>query len=265
MTSSIRTTPILALWSCLAASLSAADLTPDTVKAFDEYIHIKEARIRAEVAKGDFLWTDRAPERRQQVHAGKILTQAASDKPDIDVPDGVIHDWVGAVFIADTTIDRVISMVQDYERHSQVYQPEVIGSKILSHHGDDFKVMLRLKKKKVLTVVLNTEHDVHYSRLDDKRWQTQSYSTHIAEVENAGKAGERELPVGKDHGFLWRLDSFWRFQERDGGVYVECDAVSLSRPVPFGLRWLIDPIVRSLPRESLFNTLQATRNFMVHK
>jgi hypothetical protein len=84
-------------------------------------------------------------------------------------------------------------------------------------------------------------------------------------VENAGKPGERELPVGKDHGFLWRLYSYWRFQERDGGVYVECEAISLSRPVPLGLRWLIDPIIRSLPRESLFNTLQATRNFMLHK
>ena len=119
-------------------------------------------------------------------------------------------------------------MVQDYERHSQVYQPEVIGSKILFHQGDDFKVFLRLKKKKVVTIVLNTEHDVHYSRLDDKRWQTRSYSTHIAEVENPGKPGEHELPVGKDHGFLWRLDSYWRFQERDGGVYV-ADPQSLAR------------------------------------
>jgi hypothetical protein len=263
VTASIGTAPILALCSCLLAS--AADLKPDTVKAFDEFIRLKEGHLRDEVARGDFLWADRAPERKPQLRAGKILTQAPGDKPDTDIPDGVIHDWLGAVFIPDTTVDHVISVVQDYERHSKVYQPEVIGSKILFHHGDDFKVFLRLKKKKVLTIVLNTEHEVHYSRLDAKRWQTWSYSTHIAEVESPGKPGERELPVGRDHGFLWRLYSYWRFQERDGGVYVECDAVSLSRPVPNGLRWLIDPIIRSLPRESLFNTLQATRNFMLHK
>jgi hypothetical protein len=268
VTASIGTTRILALCSCLLASatlLTAADLKPETVKAFDEYIRIKEVRLRDEVARGDFLWADRAPERKSELRAEKILTQPSGDKPDIDVPEGVIHDWLGAVFIPGTTVARVISVVQDYERHSQVYQPEVIGSKVLFHHGDDFKVFLRLKKKKVLTVVLDTEHDVHYSRLDDKRWQTWSYSTHIAEVENPGKPGERELPVGNDHGFLWRLYTYWRFQERDGGVYIECEAVSLSRPAPTGLRWLIDPIIRNLPRESLFNTLQATRNFVLHK
>lgn len=256
------------MWPCLLASttqLTAADLKPETTKAFDEYIRVKEAHLRDQLASGDFLWADRAPERKKQLRAGKILVQSSGDKPDLDVPNGVIHDWLAAAFIPDTTVARTISVVQDYDRHTKVYQPEVIGSKVLSHHGDDFKVFLRLKKKKVLTVVLNTEHDVHYTRLDDKRWQSWSYSTHIAEVENPGKPGERELPVGKDHGFMWRLYSYWRFQERDGGVYMECEAVSLSRPVPTGLGWLIDPIIRNLPRESLFNTLQATRSFLVHK
>ena len=189
MTVSIATTPVFALWFCLLASaphLTAADLTPDTIKAFDEYIRLKEAQLRDQLASGDFLWADRAPERKQQLHDGKILIRPPGDKPDLDVPDGVIHDWLGAAFIPDTTVDRTISMVQDYDNHSRVYQPEVIGSKILVHHGDDFRIFLRLKKKKVITVVLNTEHDVHYSRLDDKRWETRSYSTHIAEVESAG-------------------------------------------------------------------------------
>jgi hypothetical protein len=71
--------------------------------------------------------------------------------------------------------------------------------------------------------------------------------------------GGRELPPGQDHGFLWRLNSYWRFEERDGGVYVECEAISLTRNVPLGLGWLVNPIIRSLPRESLANTLWATR------
>jgi len=112
-----------------------------------------------------------------------------------------------------------------------------------------------------MTVVLNTEHDVHYIHLDRDWWQSRSYSTHIGEVANAGKPDERELPAGKDHGFLWRLHSYWRFQERDGGVYVECEAVSLTRNVPAGLGWLIEPIIRKLPRESLVNTLLAMRAF----
>ena len=152
MTSSIPTTPILALSSCLlacATHVTAADLQPETTKAFDEYIRLKEARLHDEVARGDFLWTDRAPDRKQQLRAGKIVTWAPDDKPDTDVPEGVIHDWLGAAFIHDTTVDRVISVVQDYENAgSQVYQPEVIGLKIPLHQGDDFKVSCGLRKRR---------------------------------------------------------------------------------------------------------------------
>jgi hypothetical protein len=237
----------------------AAELKPETLAAFDKYIRLKEARLEQPPASGGFLWADREPGRRQQLRDGAVLAQPANDEREVKIPDGIIHDWIGAVFIPGTTVDKTIALVQDYSNHRNVYQPEVIDSKIVTHSGDDFKVYLRLKKKKVLTVVLNTEHDVHYVRLDRERWQSRSYSTHIGEVENAGKPDERELPAGKDHGFLWRLYSYWRFEERDGGVYVECEAVSLTRNVPSGLGWLIEPIIRKLPRESLVNTLLATR------
>lgn len=135
----------------------------------------------------------------------------------------------------------------------------MIGSKLLARNGNDFKIGLRLLKKKVITVVLNTEHDVDYHRVTDKRWYSRSYSTKIAEVDDAGKPGERELPPGRDHGFLWRLYSYWKFDERDGGVYVECRAISLTRDVPTGLGWIVEPIIRGLPRDSVANTLRATR------
>lgn len=261
-------TPVLALSFCLLAgpaSLTATDLKPETVKAFDEYIRAKEAHLRDQVSRGQFLWADQAPGRAQQLREGKILTEPSGDQAALRLPDALIHDWIGAVFIPGATVDRVINLVQDYEHQPLVYQPEVIGSKILQHTGNDYKVLLRLKKKKVLTVVLNTEHAVHYERMDETRWQSWSHTTHIAEVENPGKANERELPAGKDHGFLWRLNSYWRFQEREGGVYMECEAISLTRSVPTGLGWLIDPIIRDLPRQSLYNALQATRNFLQQK
>ncbi len=252
---------LLAIMAGLASTAAgwAVELKPETLAAFDKYIRLKEARLEEPLASGSFLWADREPDRRQQLRDGAVLAQPASDQHEVKVPDGIIHDWIGAVFIPGTTVDKTIALVQDYSNHRNVYQPEVIDSKIVSRSGDDFKVYLQLKKKKVLTVVLNTEHDVHYVRLDRERWQSRSYSTHIGEVENAGKPGERELPAGKDHGFLWRLYSYWRFEERDGGVYVECEAVSLTRNVPSGLGWLIEPIIRKLPRESLVNTLLATR------
>ena len=130
----------------------------------------------------------------------------------------------------------------------------------LSHNGDDFRIYLRLLKKKVVTLVLNTEFDVHYIQVDQTRWRSLSRSRRIAEVEKAGTPQERELPPGTGEGFLWRLNTYWRFLERDGGTWVECEAISLSRDVPAGLGWLINPIVRSLPRQSLANTLRATRD-----
>ena len=117
----------------------------------------------------------------------------------------------------------------------------------------------RYKKSNVLTAILNTEHEAVYSRVSEKRWRGVSKSTRIAEVKNMGKSNEKELPVGNDSGFLWRLNAYWRLEEADGGVFVECETISLSRSMPFALGWLIKPFVEQLPRQALEETLQATR------
>lgn len=255
----MRLKATLLCWAGLLAA-PAAELKKETVEAFDRYIRAAEARLERQ-ARGDgsFLWVDESPRRRDQVRQGQVLAEPAGGQAEVHVPGGLIHDWIGAVFIPGATLERTLAAVQDYDKHRNLYQPEVIGSKTLSRQGNHFKVYLRLLKKKVLTVVLSTEHDVEYFPLDAKRCHSRSRSTRIAEVINPGQPGERELPPGDDHGFLWRLNSYWRFEERDGGVWVECQAISLTRSVPTGLGWLIEPIIRQLPRESLANTLRATR------
>jgi hypothetical protein len=172
---------------------------------------------------------------------------------------GLVHDWVGAVFIPGATLEKTLAAGQDYNRHKDIYRPEVIDSRMLARTGNDFRVYLRLLKKKVVTVVLDTEHEVHYEPVDRTRWRSRSRSTKIAEVKNAGQRNERELPTGTGAGYLWRLNSYWRYEERDGGTWVECEAISLTRDVPTGLGWLIEPIIRSLPMESLASTLRETR------
>jgi hypothetical protein len=64
---------------------------------------------------------------------------------------------------------------------------------------------------------------------------------------------------------MWALNSYWRFLERDGGVYVECQAVSLSRDIPWPLRLLpfVPGIIGDLPKESLEGTLTATRDALL--
>ena len=215
------------------------------------------------VKGGHFLWTDDAADRASRVRAGQTVIDGNEGKPLVEINDGLIHDWVGALFISGATLPGVLAVVQNYDAHKSIYTPEVIDSKLRSRQGQEFKIHYRLLKKKVVTVVLNTEHEVRYFPLDATRQHSRSYSTKIAEVEEPGTAGEREKPPGHDHGFLWRINSYWRFQERDGGVYVECEAISLSRAIPFGLGWMVTPIIRDLPRESLANTLERTRAALV--
>ena len=193
-----------------------------------------------------------------EVVTARVKTQDASGE--IHTPGALIHHWVGTVFIPGASLQQALALLQDYDRHSIYYRPDVSKSKTLGHAGDDFKVYLRMTRKKVITVVLDTEYDVHYKRIDNLRAQSFSYSTRIAEVEHAGESNEAALPPGADHGFMWRLNSYWRFSEADHGVYVQCEAISLTRDIPTGLQWLIGPFIESIPKESLEFTLGATRS-----
>jgi hypothetical protein len=255
-----------ALILCLAGLAAGAELKKETVTAFDSYIRKTESRIAEQVSgERSFLWVDESPQRREMVRQGEVVAQPWNARGDVEVPSGLIHDWIGAVFIPGTTLEKTLALIRNYDIHSTIYQPEVIGSKVLEHDKDHYRVYLRLLKKKVITVVLNTEHDVQYYRLDDLRWYSRSYSTRVTQVDNPGERDEREMPLGRDRGLLWKLDSYWRFEERDGGVYVECQAVSLTRDIPKGLGWLIEPIIRDLPKESLVRTLDATRRALRHE
>jgi len=240
--------------------VTTVDLQPHTVEAFDRYIDSAEIRLERQAHSQDFLWANGSTDRKIRVRRGEVIAQPWTGKGDVDVPDGSIHDWIGAIFIPGTTLEKTLAMARDYDSHHFIYKPEVQKSKVIKHTGNDFQVYLQLLKKEVITVVLNTNHDVRYFPLDPAHCYSQSHTTRIAEVENPGDSDEREMQPGHDHGFLWRLNSYWRFEERDGGVYVECEAISLTRGVPAGLGWLINPIVRNLPRESLANSLKTMRN-----
>ena len=206
-----------------------------------------------------FLWSDGDPERARQVREGQIVAEFWSGNAPARAPNALIHDWIGAAFIPGATLNVVLALIQDYDNHKNIYKPEVVDSKLISRRGDNFQIYLRLLKKKILTVVLDTDHEVRYRSLDPGRADCRSRTTRIAEVENAGSEKEKVLPPDAGYGFLWRLNSYWRFEEREGGVFVECRAISLTRDVPLGLGWIIEPIIQKLPKESLIQTLASTR------
>lgn len=244
----------------MAQTAKPVQLNPRTLEAFDAYIHHAETEMKQTLhGSGPFLWSESTPERAQEIGRGKVVAQLWSGRGPVKVPSGLIHDWIGAAFIPDATIQEIFAVIQDYDNHKNIYKPEVIESKLIRRDDNDFQIYLRLLKKKIITVVLDTDHEVHYRSVDRTRWLCRSYTTRIAEVEDAGSRDERVLQPDTGYGFLWRLYSYWQFQERDLGVIVECRAISLTRDVPFGLGWAIEPIIQKLPRESLINTLEATR------
>ena len=264
----------------MAQSANIVQLKPRTLQAFETYIAEVEKGMEASLhGRGAFSWSDASPERSQHIRQGQIVAQLWEGDGPVKVPNGLIHDWIAAAFVPDATVQQALALVQNYDNHKNIYQPEVIDSKLISHDGNDYRIFLRLLKKKVITVVLDTDHDVHYSALDDKRWSCRSYTTRIAEVEDAGTPKENVLEPDTGYGFLWRLYSYWKFEEKKGGVgvpgerrvsarggdgvYIECRAISLTRDIPLGLGWIIEPIIRKLPQESLIHTLEATRNALV--
>ena len=247
---------------------TAAELQPRTVAAFEHYVRITEARMDA---GGPFLWVDGLPDaeqqaRRSELRRGALVIERMATRDgakDIPIPDGIVHHWVGVAFVPGATLDQAVSLLQDYDRHAELYQPNVARSRLLARDGDRFRVYLRFFMKKVITVVVNSEHDARFSRVAGDRAQSRIYSTRIAEVENPGTPTEREKPVGRDGGYLWRLNTYWRFMERDGGTYVQCESITLTRGIPIGLGWLIRPFVTSIPRETLEFTLATTRQALV--
>jgi hypothetical protein len=257
-------------WTAAAANNppTPPKLQAETVEAFDRYVQLTNTRNDAELTRGTaLLQVDGLPEaQRTEVHAelqaGQVWIQRLQTRDGgatIRCPEGMIHHWVGAVFVPGAKLQDVLAVLEDYDRQAVYYAPDVERSKIESRDGDHFHVFLRFRRHKVITVVLNTEHDVRYFHDSDTHAHSRSSAARIAEVENPGKSDEREKAPGDDDGFLWRMETWWRMIESDGGVYVQSEAVSLTRDIPTGLGWLISPFVTSVPKESLTFTLQATR------
>jgi hypothetical protein len=265
MATSSRWPGVLIAVLLLVAPIAAAELQEKTVAAFDRYVRETERRLDAR--DQPFLWVDgKAPAEKNKaletLRQGGLVIESLETKAngrEIDIDDGLVHHWLGVVFIPGKTVSDAVTLLQDYDRHQEIYKPNVARSKTLSRDGDRLKLFLRFYMKKGITVVVNSDHEAVFTRGGDDRASSRIRSTRIVEVENPDTPQERELPVGRDGGYLWRLNSYWRFLERDGGVYVQCESITLTRGIPFGLGWLVGPFVTSIPKETLSFTLETTR------
>ena len=249
-------------------------LKTETAAAFDRYVALTEERNTTELKSGaPFLWPDTLAENERReayesLRAGVTRIekrQTFSGGNEIRCPNGLIHHWEAIAFIKGVKMDDVLRVLEDYDHHSEYYKPDVEQSRTLQHDGDHYQAFLRFRRHKVITVVLNTTHDVKYFRDSPQRAHSRSSAIKIAEVENAGKPDEDEKSAGDDDGFLWRMETWWRMEERDGGVYIQSEVVSLTRDIPTGVGWMIGPFVNGIPKETLAFTMEATRKAVLAK
>ena len=239
--------------------------------AFDRYVQLTSARVEKELrAEGPYLWVDLQPAATRARYAetlknGEVVIESLPPREngkEILFPDAYVHHWIGTVFIPGVTLDQYLAFAQDYNHHQQYFKPDVARSQLLERKGDDFKVFFRFHKRKFfVTVVHDTWHDAHYYRLHARRAGSWTRTTKIEDVDNPGESNEKYRTPEEDRGFLWRLYTWWRFEERDGGVYVQSESVSLTRDIPFGTGWL----VKDFPREQLASTLGATRRVLMER
>jgi hypothetical protein len=262
--------------ACLALPLPvhAAELQRQTAQAYDRYIELTAAQVTAELAQsGPYLWVERLPPEQRaadeaQLRNGQLVIErldTLDSGKTVPVPGGIIHHWIGTAFVPGATLGQTLSFMQDYDHKTEYFKPDIVRSKILRHDGDDYFVLLRFYNKKIITTVIDTDQEIHYHVVDSTHAYSRSRTTRVQEVENAGKSDEKLEAEGHDRGFMWRMNTYWRFEQKDGGTYVECQAISLTRDIPTGLGWMVGSFVTSVPRESLTFTLTTARTALLQR
>jgi len=263
---------VFAVCSGAAAPAEAADLRPETVKAWNGYIASREKQIAAELnsSKGflvmDFQDPKDAAAERRAVLSGEVSVKRmgpAEGKGDVQISGGTIHHWRGVVFVPNVPFEFAMNRIRHPELETEM-QEDVLESRVLERtSSDEYRLFLKLKRTQIITVVYNTEHLVHFKKHGDDKHSSSSAAVKIAEVERSDGVAEREKPEGSDNGFLWRMNSYWRYQKVPGGILVECESITLSRSIPFLLEGLARPLINNVAGESMERTLRELRERLV--
>jgi putative flippase GtrA len=261
----------LAVLVVVAPSAQASEeaiLKAKTAADFAKYVAAVETRRARDITDHEpFLDIERqSPAQLAKTIArlkrGEVIVTRGVARDDssneVSIQGGLINHWRGTVFVPKVELDATLKVLQEPQSDKH-QQEDVLSSRVVSRDGDSQKVYLRLRRTKFVTVVYDTEYDVVYKRVGTDRAWSNSISTKVVEIENAGTPRERALPEGNDSGFLWRLNSYWRYKQLDDGVLVEIESLTLSRSLPAIVGPLIRPIVNSTARESMTRTLASVR------
>ena len=253
--------PFLVAAFLLVLPANAANLKSETVSAWDNYVDRAQADLQRRIQPGGcFLWTMESADRAERVHAGEIVVAPAPGPNPINVPGGLIHHWMGAMFVPNRTIEQIASVTRNYDRYKDYYQPSVIESRTVASGDTNDEFSMRIMNKALfLKIALDADYRATYVRVDENKIYSISRTTRLQEIEDYGEAREHAIPEGEGLGYIWKLVSIARLEQRDGGVYVEFEGIALSREIPRAARFFVDPIVRRVSRNSMLVSLRETR------
>ncbi|HTS75766.1 MAG TPA: hypothetical protein VMG40_06155 [Bryobacteraceae bacterium] len=238
------------------------DLSSETTSAWEHYLGSVDARLKVRLAgEKPFLWMDEEPARVNRVHQGEVVVSSLGAHEWRAVPHGLIHDWIGAVFIPGVKVGDVLAVVRDFDRYKDFYKPAVVDSKSLDQfeQENNFEIIW-VQKVLFVNAAIDARYRATYYPVDASRWYSLASSTRIQQIENYRQPDEKKLAADNGCGCLWRVYSIARFEERDGGVYVEVEAVALSRDIPASLRWMVAPVVSRISRNGVAISLRQTRD-----
>lgn len=238
---------------------NAAQPGVDTLAAYDAYVESATAGLDAGLSSNNILWVDDVDTRIEKLRAGEIVSQPWGDDATVSIAGGEISDVIGAVFIPGKSLEEVLAVIQDYPAYQQRFAPEIVGSKLISKQGNQFKVAIKFVKKIVVSIGFNLEQDVDYVQVNEKQWQSRARAAKIAELTNVGTPTEAELSDDESHGYLWQMFSYENFEQVEGGVIVESRAITLSAALPLALSWMASTLAK-IPQESMTSKLEAVRS-----
>jgi hypothetical protein len=253
----------LLLLSGVAAPYALAEQPePVATASFDSYIRTVEARLtrQHESPIGFLEPITSSQQTTERLRKGELIVEKIAPPSELDLPGAMLHHWRGTAFAPDAKAADFERFMKEFSAYPQRFSPEVLRTKVLLGQGDRFQVSMRVEQKHVITVEMDLIYDIDFGRLDAQHGHSLSRSSRIAEIDAPGTPKERTLTPSEEHGFLWRLNTYWSYEERDGGLYMQIESVSLTRSIPRGLGWAIGPFVESVPRESLEFTLRSTCN-----
>jgi hypothetical protein len=260
-------TAILFLIALAAATAGrATEPTAAAIAGFNSYIAALESRIdRQHQSQDGFISSVLSdPNNRAKLQRGEPIIERIRKSGGPDLPGATLYHWRGTAFVPGATVADYERVMEDFDGMPKTFAPEIVRAKVLDRKNEGGRTFIqawyRVKQHHVITVVMDIAYDVVLARLDAKHGYSASRSTRITEIADAGASDEHAMTSSEAHGFMWRLNAYWSYEERDGGLYMQIESVSLARSIPTGLGWAVKPFVESVPRESLQFTLQATSN-----